>query len=177
MDRSATTAVTPFDQAKRTRKVSWDDPAISAAAAGRSSGLEFISAIADGLVPAPPVGHLIGMRPVEVEAGRVVFALEAGEHLYNPIGGVHGGILSTLLDSAIGCAVHTTLPAGTGYTTVELKVNFVRPVTVATGLLRCEGTVIHAGRKIATGEGRVVGADGKLYAHGTATCLLVGSRT
>jgi uncharacterized protein (TIGR00369 family) len=176
MESPATGSVTPIDQTKRARKITWDDPAISIAAASEMSGLEFISAIAEGLVPAPPVGHLLGMRPVEVEAGRVVFALDPGEHLYNPVGGVHGGMLSTLLDSAISCAVHTTLPAGGGYTTVELKVNFVRPVTAATGLLRCEGTVIHAGRRIATGEGRVTGPDGKLYAHGTATCMLIGGR-
>lgn len=176
MTGSASRAVTPFDQAKRTRRITWEDPTVSLAAAGAMSGLEFITAIAEGLVPAPPVGHLLGMRPVEVSTGRVVFALDPGEHLYNPIGSVHGGMLSTLLDSAIGCAVHTTLPAGTAYTTVELHVNFVRPVTAATGALRCEGSVIHAGRTIATGEGRVTGPDGKLYAHGTATCLLVGGR-
>ena len=150
---------------------------ITARAAREMSGLEFLTAISEGLLPAPPIGHLLGMRPVEVSTGRVVFALEAGEHLYNPIGGVHGGVLSTLLDSAISCAVQSTLGAGTGYTTVELKVNFIRPVTSETGALRCEGTVVHAGRTIATGEGRLTGADGKLYAHGTATCLILGPRS
>lgn len=177
METAATGSVSPLEQGKRTRKVTWEDPMITARAVAGMSGLEFLQAIAAGDLPNPPVGELLGMRPVEGEPGRVVFALDVGEHLYNPIGSVHGGMLSTLLDSAISCAIQSTLPAGTGYTTVELKVNFIRPVTAATGELRCEGTVVHTGRTIATGEGKVFGADGKLYAHGTATCLIVGTRS
>jgi uncharacterized protein (TIGR00369 family) len=174
---TAAGSVTQLEQGKRVRKVTWEDPMITAGAVGEMSGLEFLQALWEGRLPNPPVGRLLGMRPVEGSPGRVVFALDVGEHLYNPIGSVHGGMLSTLLDSAISCAIQSTLPAGTGYTTVELKVNFIRAVTAETGELRCEGTVVHAGRKIATGEGRVTGADGKLYAHGTATCLIVGTRS
>jgi uncharacterized protein (TIGR00369 family) len=117
---------------------------------------------------------LIGFEPVEAEEGRVVFACVPGHQHYNPIGTVHGGLAATLLDSAMGCAVHTTLPAGAGYTTLELKVNFTRPITSETGRVLCEGSVVHRGGRVATAEGRVVAeGSGKLLAHGTTTCLIV----
>ncbi|HMD46935.1 MAG TPA: PaaI family thioesterase [Acidimicrobiales bacterium] len=140
--------------------------------AARTSGLEFMRALAAGSVPAPPLAGLIGMAPVEVEAGRVVFALEPGEHLYNPIGSVHGGIIATLLDSAMGCAVHTTLEAGTGYTTIALNVQFVGRLLADTGEVRAEGTVVTSGRRTATAEGRLVDRTGRILAHATTTCLL-----
>jgi uncharacterized protein (TIGR00369 family) len=129
-----------------------------------------------GELPAPPIATLIGFQVVEVEEGRVVFELVPGEHQYNPLGSVHGGVASTLLDSAASCAVYTTLPAGTGYTTSQLNVHFVRPITKDTGVLTCEGNIIHAGGRMATAEARMTDAGGRIYAHGTATCLLIRSR-
>jgi uncharacterized protein (TIGR00369 family) len=157
----------------RERTITWDDP-VAAAAQGRGlSGLEYMKAIAAGAIPPPPIAMLMGFELDEVEEGRAVFAVTPREYHYNPIGVVHGGLAATLLDSAMGCAVHSTLPAGTAYTTLEVKVNFARAITGATGRVVCEGTVIHRGRTIATAEGRVTAQDtGKLLAHGTTTCLL-----
>jgi uncharacterized protein (TIGR00369 family) len=137
------------------------------------TGLEFLRAIAAGELPGAPIADLLGFAPIEAEEGRVVFAAVPDDRHYNPIGTVHGGLAATLLDSAMGCAVHSTLPAGVGYTTLELKVNFVRPITNETGRILCEGTVVHGGGRVATAEGRVFAeADGALLAHGTTTCLI-----
>ena len=137
------------------------------------TGLELLRAIAAGEIPGPPIAELMGFERVAVEDGRVVFACVPGAQHYNPIGVVHGGLAATLLDSAMGCAVHSTLPAGAGYTTLELKVNFTRPITSETGRILCEGTVVHRGGRVATAEGRVIAEDtGKLLAHGTTTCLI-----
>ena len=160
----------------RHRTVRWDDPAPSAEAAGRLTGLAFLEAIRDGRLPAAPVSQLVGFTLTEVEPGRVVFECEPSESQYNPIGGVHGGVISTLLDSALSCAVHTTLPAGTAYTTAELKINFVRPIVVRTGRLRAEGRVIHAGSRLATADARLTDLAGKLYAHAVGTCLIFTPR-
>ena len=154
----------------------WDDPAPTAEAAGRLAGLPFLEAIRDGRLPAPPVSQLLTMALTEVEPGRAVFECVPSESHYNPIGSVHGGVISTLLDSALSCAVHSTLPAGSGYTTAELKVNFVRPVVVGTGRLRAEGRVIHVGSRLATAEARLTDAGGKLYAHAVGTCLVFAAR-
>lgn len=138
------------------------------------TGLELLRAIAAGEAPGAPIAELMGFEPVEAEEGRVVFACVPEHRHYNPIGTVHGGLAATLLDSAMGCAVHTTLPAGVGYTTLELKVNFTRPITSETGRVLCEGSVVHRGGRVATAEGRVVAeGSGKLLAHGTTTCLIV----
>jgi uncharacterized protein (TIGR00369 family) len=137
------------------------------------TGLELLRAIAAGEAPGAPIAELIGFEPVEAEEGRVLFAAVPRREHYNPIGAVHGGLAATLLDSAMGCAVHTTLPEGVGYTTLELKVNFTRPITTETGRILCEGTVVHRGGRVATAEGRVTAErDGKLLAHGTTTCLI-----
>jgi uncharacterized protein (TIGR00369 family) len=138
------------------------------------TGLELLRAIAAGNAPGAPIAELMGFEPVEAEEGRVLFAAVPGPEHYNPIGTVHGGLAATLLDSAMGCAVHTTLPEGTGYTTLELKINFTRPISSDTGRILCEGTVVHRGGRVATAEGRVIAErDGKLLAHGTTTCLLM----
>jgi uncharacterized protein (TIGR00369 family) len=158
----------------RQRTVSWDDPVASAQRGAGLRGLDYLRAIAAGDIPPPPIAVLLGFELVEVEEGRAVFAVTPQEFHYNPIGVVHGGLAATLLDSAMGCAVHSTLPAGTGYTTLEFKVNFARPITGATGRVLCEGTLIHRGRTVATAEGRVTTEDGKLLAHATTTCLLFG---
>jgi uncharacterized protein (TIGR00369 family) len=138
-----------------------------------SSGLETIEAIFAGRLPPPPIAELMGFRGVEVERGRAVFEFEPGPQHYNPIGSVHGGVAMTLLDSAMGCAIHSMLDAGVRYTTLEVKTNFVRAMTVDTGLVRCEGVVLHSGSRVATAEGKVLDADGKLLAHGTTTCLIL----
>ena len=144
------------------------------AASGRElAGMDYIRAIFDGEMPAPPISTLMGFRGVLAEPGRAIFELEPGPQHYNPIGSVHGGVALTLLDSAMGCAVHTLLEAGVGYTTLELKTNFVRPITSETGVISCEGTVIHKGSRIATAEGKLTDANGKLLAHGTTTCLIL----
>jgi uncharacterized protein (TIGR00369 family) len=138
------------------------------------TGLEFLRAIGAGELPGAPIAELIGFAPVKVEEGRVMFAAVPEPRHYNAIGTVHGGLAATLLDSAMGCAVHSTLPAGVGYTTLELKVNFTRPITSDTGRILSEGTVVHRGGRVATAEGRVFSeADGKLLAHGTTTCLIL----
>ncbi len=136
------------------------------------SGLEFLKGIVEGRFPPPPIAHLLGFSLVEVEEGRALFTGTPDFSVYNPIGSVHGGYIATLLDSCMSCAVHTTAPAGFGYTTVEIKVNFVRAVTDGTGLVRAEGKVINAGKRIGTSEGRLTDAQGRILAHGTATCLV-----
>jgi uncharacterized protein (TIGR00369 family) len=157
----------------RERTFSWGDPMASAGAARTMSGLEFLEAIGRGELPPPPIMALMEIEPVEVGPGRMVFAVTLAEYHYNPIGTVHGGVAATLCDSAMGCAIHTTLPAGVGYTTLELKVNFVRPLTAQTGRVTCEGKVIHVGGRVATAEARVTDAAGTLYAHATSTCLIL----
>ncbi len=139
------------------------------------SGLDYLKAMQEGRIPPPPIAMLIDMRIVEVSEGRVVFAAQPAEFHYNPLGAVHGGLAATLLDSALGCAIHSTLPAGTSFTTLEIKVNYLRPMTRETGLVYSEGKVIHVGGRVATAEGRITDADGKLYAHGTTTCIILRS--
>lgn len=160
------------EETKRTRTISWEDPH-AAAEAGRSlSGMEYLRKIIAGELPRPPMGALMNFSLLEIGEGRAVFGAEPGEYHYNPLGVVHGGLAATLLDSAMGCAVHTVVPQGRGYTTVELKVNYVRAMTRDTGRVRAEGKVIHAGRSIATAEARLVDGNGRLYAHGSTTCLI-----
>jgi len=137
----------------RERTIAWDDPVAAAARGKGLSGLEYLHAIAAGEIPPPPIAVLLGFELEEVEEGRAVFAVTPQEFHYNPIGVVHGGLAATLLDSAMGCAVHTQLERGVGYTTLEVKTNFVRPMTAETGMIRCEGTVIHRGGRVATAEG------------------------
>jgi uncharacterized protein (TIGR00369 family) len=148
------------------------DPREIAARGRQLRGIDYIHAIFAGELPAPPISELMGFRGVLAEPGRAVFEMEPGPQHYNPIGSVHGGVALTLLDSAMGCAVHTLLEAGVGYTTLEVKTNFVRPITADTGLIRCEGVVIHRGSRIATAEGKLTDTNGKLLAHGTTTCLI-----
>ena len=157
----------------RTRTVTWDDPTIGAQAAPTMSGLAYLQAMARGDLPAPPIMHLMGIEIAEIAAGRVSFAVEPAEYHYNPIGMVHGGLACTLFDSAMGCAIHSTLPAGVGYTTLDISVNFTRPLTSTTGRVLCVGTVIHSGGRVATAEARLTDAAGKLYGHATTTCLIL----
>jgi uncharacterized protein (TIGR00369 family) len=136
------------------------------------TGMEVFEAIFAGKLPPAPIGDSLDFIPAHMEPGIAIFQGKPQLRHYNPLGTVHGGWFCTLLDSAVGCAVHTTLSAGKGYTTLELKVNMLRPLTDAVPLVRAEGKVIHAGRQVATAEGRIVGPDGKLYAHATTTCMI-----
>jgi len=136
------------------------------------SGMEFLQRIWDGALPSVPIGETLDFVPVEGEPGRIVFQGTPGPKHYNPLGSVHGGYFCTLLDSAVGCAVHSMLPQGVGYTTLELKVNLIRALTARTGPVRAEGKVIQVGSQVGIAEGRIVDADGKLYAHATTTCLV-----
>jgi uncharacterized protein (TIGR00369 family) len=158
---------------KRTLEVTWEDPMALAEAARAMSGMDFLRAMRDGKVPHPPICALMNYRLVEVEAGHAVFEGTPAEQHYNPIGVVHGGLAMTLLDSAMGCAVHTQMPAGGGYTTLEAKTNLVRAITSDTGKLRAIGKVVHLGKRIATAEARLEDAAGKLYAHATTTCIVL----
>jgi uncharacterized protein (TIGR00369 family) len=160
-------------ESQRGRSVTWPDPGISAKAFRTLTGLDLLRKIASGEIPQPPICHLLGFRLVEAEPGLAVFELETGEHQLNPAGTVHGGVACTLLDSAMSCAVQTKIPAGSADTTLELKVNLVRPILATTRLLRCEGRAIHVGSRIGTAEGKLFDREGKLYAHGTTTCMVM----
>lgn len=159
--------------AARTRTITWEDPGPSAEAIRKLGGLEFLRKVRDGEIANPPIAQTLQFRLTQVEPGAATFECDAAEFHYNPAGGVHGGVLATLLDSAMTCAVQSQLPAGTGTTTLEFKINFVRPVTVATGHLICTAKVIHGGSRIATAEGRVTDRAGKVYAHATTTCIVL----
>jgi uncharacterized protein (TIGR00369 family) len=136
------------------------------------TGLQVLHAMLAGELPYPLISQTLDYALIEVSEGTAVFQGTPQLKHFNPMGGVHGGWYATLLDSAVGCAVHTMMPAGRGYTTAELSLNIVRAATLRSGPLRAIGTVLHCGRQLATAEGRIVGADGKLYAHATTTCLV-----
>jgi uncharacterized protein (TIGR00369 family) len=156
---------------ERTITISWQDPMATAAAASGRTGLEHLEAMVRGELPPPPIGVLMRMEPVILGYGRAVFAGDPGEEHYNPIGTVHGGYAATLLDSAMGCAVQTTLPTGAAYTTLEIKINYVRPIVANTGRVLAEARTVHRGRTVATAEGQLRAEEsGKLLAHGTSTC-------
>jgi uncharacterized protein (TIGR00369 family) len=160
----------------RTRTIEWEDPLGLARAGAAMSGIEAMRAIASGELPPPPIAVTLGMEVESVRPGRAVFSLLPQEFHYNPLGVVHGGIAATLLDTVMGCAVQTLQPVGRGYTTLELSVKYVRAITLETGVVIAEGSVVHAGRRVATAEGRVTARDsGKLLAHATTTCLIVDS--
>jgi uncharacterized protein (TIGR00369 family) len=161
-------------ESSRSRTLVWQDPIPTAVAGATMTGMEYMSAVVRGEMPPPPIAVTMRLRPVELEEGRVVFEGEPGEEHYNPIGVVHGGYAATLLDSALGCAVHTTLPAGVGYTSLGLEAKFVRPISRDTGRVLCEAKVLYRGRKQATAEAKLtVAENGKLLAHGVATCMIL----
>ena len=136
------------------------------------SGLEFLRRIVDGRLPRPPITETLGFDLAEVSPGFALFTMTPQFRHYNPIGTVHGGVAATLLDSCMSCAVQTTIEAGLGYTTLEIKVNMVRPITEKTGPIRAEGRSLHTGRRSATAEGKILDASGTLLAHGTTTCIV-----
>ncbi len=156
----------------RSRTVEWDDPVATAAGVVRHSGLDALRALRDGALPPPPISRLLQFDVSEVDEGRVVFTCTVDESVYNPIGVVHGGLVCTLLDSVVGCAVHTTLPQGLGYTSIELKVNYLRPVTLDSGRLTATGTVVKPGRRVAFAEGTVVDGAGRTVATASSSLLV-----
>ncbi|MCI0713173.1 MAG: PaaI family thioesterase [Chloroflexi bacterium] len=157
----------------RTRTIHWNDPIPAAQAGMQMSGLDYIRQMIEGKFPPPPIAETLGFTIVEVAEGYAVFEGTPGEYLYNPIGVVHGGWAATLLDSAMGCAVHTTLEQGMIYTTLQININLVRPISLHTGKVRCEATVIHSGRRSATAEGKLFDENSKLLAHGSTTCIVM----
>lgn len=157
----------------RSRTVTWSDPALTAAGMEGRTGLEFMRAIVDGALPPPPITTLMGMSAAEVGPGRVVFECTPDESVYNPIGVVHGGLMCTLADSVAGCAVHTTLPAGVGYTSIDITVNYLRAVTVDSGVLLATGTVTKPGRRVALAAAEIHDGAGKLVATATSNCLIL----
>jgi uncharacterized protein (TIGR00369 family) len=159
----------------RTRTYSWEDPlaSLEQMAGSGLNGLDAIGKIMTGDIPPPPIANTLDFRLVEVERGRVVFECEPAEFHYNPIGVVHAGLAVTLLDSAMGCAFVTTLDPLVGWTTLELKTNFTRALTKDTGTVRCVGTMVHPGRRVATTEARIEDAQGRLCAHATSTILVL----
>ena len=157
---------------ERIRTVTWDDPKQATRQARRMSGSEFFDAMRRGEIPEPPFGRLLGIDLFDVGEGKFTMTLQPQECHYNPMGCVHGGILATLLDSVMSASVHTSLPAGQGYMTLEIKVNFLRPVFEHTGEIMAEGNVVSSGRQVATAEGKIVDSKGQIYATGSATCLV-----
>jgi uncharacterized protein (TIGR00369 family) len=158
---------------ERQRSYAWSDPAALAAAGRERAGREFLEAIGSGELPAPPSNVTTGIVPKEVGDGFAVFTLEPQEWHYNPLGSVHGGILSTLADTALGCAVHTRLEAGVGYTSLDLVVKFTRAATVDSGLLTCVGRVVTLGRRAATAEARITDAADRVVAHALSSLLIL----
>lgn len=156
----------------RERTHTWTDPADTAAAGRDVDGLTFLRGLAAGTVPPAPIATTLGFTLLEVESGRVVFGFEPAEHHHNPIGSVHGGVFATLLDSAAGCAVHSALPAGTGYTSLDLSVKFLRGLSAGSGPVR-EGRVVHLGGRTALAEAHLRDADGRLCAHATSSFLVL----
>jgi uncharacterized protein (TIGR00369 family) len=156
----------------RSRTYEWDDPARIAEAAMTMSGMEFLHALRDGRIPGPPIAATLGFTLDEVEEGRAVFRLVPGEEHYNPIGSVHGGVHAALLDSAAGCAIHSTLPQGVAYTTLDLATRFLRPITTSTGPVRAVGTVRNRTRRTAFAEAELLDSRDRLLAHATTTCLI-----
>lgn len=157
---------------KRQRTFHWQDPMAAFAKGSQLAGIDYLRSMLAGEIPPPPIAAMLDIDLHSIEPGHVVFKARAAEYYYNPGGAVHGGVITTLLDSAMGCAVLTHLDAGIGYGTVQLNIHMVRPVTIETGEIRAEGSTLHVGRSIATCDARLVDLNGKLYAHGTSTCAI-----
>ena len=156
----------------RTRTFSWADPAATLAALPGRSGLEILAAVGRGELPQPPVMEMTGIEAVDVGEGWITFALQPHEMHYNPLGTVHGGVIATLLDSATGCAVHSVLPAGKGYTSLDLTVKYLRPVTAETGRVTATGTVLSRGSRTALAEAKLTDGRGRLLGYATSTCMI-----
>jgi len=157
---------------ERSRTFTWEDPAIGFGKALQMSGLEYIQAMKDGKLPGPPIMLALDFKLKSIEKGNAVFSFNPFEFHYNPIGCVHGGVITTVLDSAMGCAIHSMLPAGKAYTTLELKVNFLKAINKDSGELLATGKIIHSGNKTALVEAQMTDDKGKIYAHSLSTCLI-----
>jgi uncharacterized protein (TIGR00369 family) len=157
---------------QETRTVSWHDPAKPAAVGLRMPGIDYLRAMVNGDVPPPPIAQLLQFDLVEADPGRVVFTCTPDASAYNPIGAVHGGLVCTLLDSVAGCALHSTLPAGRGYTSIEIKVSYLKAVRIQSGRLTAVGTVVKAGSRVAFTEGVVTDESGAAVATATSTLLV-----
>ena len=160
------------DGGPRERQIEWEDPKAGASAGRTMAGIDYLRAMMDGAIPRAPIARLLGFDMTDVGPGRVTMTLPPGEHMTNPGGSMHGGMMATLLDSVMGCAVHSTVPQGRGYTTLEIKVNYLRAVTEASGLITAVGTVVHGGHQMAVAEGRATDAAGRLVATASTTCLV-----
>lgn len=161
-----------MSDAARTRTITWHDPTASLWRLTSEPGIDVLRRVAAGELPPPPMAQLMGLSLTEVGEGLAVFTATPAEFHYNPAGVVHGGFAATILDSAMGCAVYSTMPPGITYTTVELKVNMIKAMTAATGLVRATGRILHRGRRTAVAEGRLETTAGALLAHATTTCLV-----
>ena len=160
--------------AARSKTVTWYDPARTVAEGAGLSGLAFMQALTEGRLPPPPIALLLGMRPRHVELGEVVFECTPDGSVYNPLGVVHGGLVCTLADTVAGCAVHTTLEAGVAYTSIDITVNSLRPVTLPSGTLLATGRVTKPGRRVALAAAEVHDEAGRLVATATSNCLILG---
>jgi uncharacterized protein (TIGR00369 family) len=158
--------------ATRQRTYAWTDPEVAAAAARALDGGSFFAEMVAGELPVPPIAATLDFTATRVSGGVARFELDPAEFHYNPIGSVHGGVIATLCDSACGCAVHSLLPAGAYYSSLDLSVKFLRRVTAATGRLICEGTVVHLGARSALAEASLTGSDGRVYARATSSCMI-----
>ena len=158
----------------RTRTVTWQDPALGVAAGTTLTGLEYLRAMARGEAPQPPLALMLGFTLDEIEEGSVIMSVVPAEFHYNPMGMVHGGLAATLFDSSLGCAVQSMLAPAYAAPTLQLQINYIRPITIATGKLKCSGNVIHMGKRSATAEGKLTDSTGKLYAHATGTFVIAG---
>ncbi len=157
---------------RQTREVAWHDPAPTTAVGLGMAGVDYLRAMVDGELPPPPIAGLMRFEMVSAEPGRVVFACEPDQSMYNPIGAVHGGLVCTLLDSVAGCALHSTLPQGKGYTSVEIKINYLKAVRIESGTLTAVGTVVKAGGRVGFTEGVVTDANGAVVATASSTLLI-----
>jgi uncharacterized protein (TIGR00369 family) len=161
-----------MEDMKRTLTVSWEAPELKEWSEGSITGLDYLKGLKDGRINPPPVGILVGYHICEVRFGYAEYELIPAEYHYNPFGTVHGGIITTLLDSTMTSAIISTLDKGKRCSTSDVKVNFIKPVTIETGPLRCEAEPIHVGNSLAIAEGKVTDRNGQLYAHGVSTCLI-----
>jgi uncharacterized protein (TIGR00369 family) len=157
---------------QRSKTITWHEPGPSTTKGLTMAGLDYLQAMSDGRLPQPPIGGLMEFGIVEAENGRVVFTCRPDESAYNPIGAIHGGLICTLLDSVTGCAVHSTLPAGKGYTTIEIKVNYLKAVRLTSGVLTATGTVVKSGSRVGFSEGVVTDESGAIVATATSTLLV-----
>ncbi|MBD3941356.1 PaaI family thioesterase [Microbacterium sp. NEAU-LLC] len=159
--------------ADRTRTISWDDPAPPLAASRGLDGLSYLRAIVDGDFPPPPIARLLGFWLASADPGEAVFECDPDEYHYNPLGLVHGGLACTMLDSAVGCAGHTTLPAGVGYTSIDLDVSYLRPILASSGRLRARGWVVKGGRRVIFAQGELTDAGGQVLATASSSLLVL----